>query len=36
VELSVTEMATGRKKTYRNPPGRPFAPILDTSAFACF
>jgi hypothetical protein len=36
VELTVTEMATGRKKTYRNPLGRPFAPILDTAAFGCF
>jgi hypothetical protein len=35
VEIIVTEMATGKTQRYRNPLGRPFAPILDTKAFSC-
>ncbi|HYH45845.1 MAG TPA: hypothetical protein VEG34_09170 [Thermoanaerobaculia bacterium] len=33
--LTVTDTVTGADKTYRNPAGRPFAPIQDTAAFAC-
>lgn len=32
--LTVTDTATGQKKTYANPAGKGFAPILDTGAFA--
>jgi hypothetical protein len=34
VELTVTDSATGEKKTYRNPRGTPFQPVQDTGAFA--
>lgn len=34
VELTVTDTASGAKKTYRNPPGTPFQPVQDTGAFA--
>ncbi|MCP3960710.1 MAG: hypothetical protein GY719_22935 [bacterium] len=33
VELTVTETVTGEVKTYTNPLGRAFSPILDTDAF---
>jgi hypothetical protein len=32
---AVTDTATGVVKTYRNPQGTAFAPLQDTSAFAC-
>jgi hypothetical protein len=35
VVLTVTDTATGLKKTYRNPADTTFQPIQDTSAFAC-
>ncbi|HEY4597156.1 MAG TPA: hypothetical protein VIJ02_12205, partial [Thermoanaerobaculia bacterium] len=36
VVMTVTDTRTGAVKTYRNPQGRPFAPIQDTAAFpAC-
>jgi hypothetical protein len=35
VEITVTEMATGRTRHYLNPLGRAFAPIQDTAAFSC-
>ena len=34
VDLTVVDTRTGQRKTYRNPPGRAFPPVLDTSAFA--
>ena len=34
LSLTVTDTATGQKKTYINPAGKGFAPILDTGAFA--
>ena len=34
VDLTVVDTRTGQRKTYRNPPGRAFQPVLDTSAFA--
>ena len=34
VDLTVTDTKTGTVKTYTNPINHPFAPILDTSAFA--
>ena len=34
VEITVTDTMTGEVRRYRNPQGVPFAPILDTSAFA--
>jgi hypothetical protein len=33
VELTVEDTQSGQLKTYRNPQGRPFQPILDTGAF---
>jgi hypothetical protein len=33
--ITVTDLQTGAVKTYTNPQGRAFAPIQDTSAFAC-
>ena len=33
VELTVEDTESGQVKTYRNPQGRPFQPILDTDAF---
>ena len=33
VDITVRDSQTGAVKTYRNPLGRPFQPILDTSAF---
>jgi hypothetical protein len=33
--ITVTDTQTGTVKTYTNPEGRAFAPIQDTSAFAC-
>ena len=33
--ITVTDMQTGAVKTYTNPQGQAFAPIQDTSAFAC-
>lgn len=36
VELTVLDIQTGAERTYDSPLGTPFAPILDTSAFACF
>ena len=35
VEISVRDRKTFRTRTYSNPPGTPFAPILDTNAFSC-
>jgi outer membrane protein assembly factor BamB len=35
VQLTVTDTATGAVKTYLNPQSTPFAPLQDTSAFAC-
>jgi hypothetical protein len=35
VVLKVTDTQTGQVKTYVNPQGTAFAPIQDTSAFAC-
>jgi hypothetical protein len=35
VELVVTDMTTKQTRRYRNPRGKPFTPILDTSAFDC-
>ncbi|HEY6066000.1 MAG TPA: ScyD/ScyE family protein [Thermoanaerobaculia bacterium] len=35
VTLTVTDTATGVTKTYENPVGTAFAPILDTAAFNC-
>lgn len=32
VELRIEELATGATRTYRNQPGAPFSPILDTQA----
>ncbi|NJL29470.1 MAG: hypothetical protein HC897_17080, partial [Thermoanaerobaculia bacterium] len=34
VETKVTDLLTGEVKTYRNPLGQPFQPILDTNAFS--
>jgi hypothetical protein len=34
VELEVVDTATRSRKTYVNPLGQPFAPQLDTNAFA--
>lgn len=34
VQVTVTDTQTGTVKTYDNPLNRPFAPILDTNAFA--
>jgi len=34
VDLTVTDTVTGQTRTYHNPVGAPFQPILDTSAFA--
>lgn len=34
VTLTVTDDETGESKVYRNPQGRPFAPLQDTGAFA--
>jgi hypothetical protein len=34
VVLTVTDTQTGVFKTYNNPQGQPFLPILDSSAFA--
>ena len=33
--LTVTDVLTGRRNTYRNPADTPFAPIQDTGAFFC-
>jgi len=33
VTVSVTDAQTGRTKTYTNPAGRTFPPVLDTSSF---
>jgi hypothetical protein len=33
--IIVTDMQTGAVKTYTNPEGQAFAPIQNTSAFAC-
>ena len=35
VEITVTDMASGQAKRYRNRLGKPFAPIQDTAAFTC-
>jgi hypothetical protein len=35
VDLTARDLQTGAQRSYRNPLGQPFAPILDTSAFAC-
>ncbi|MCP3912436.1 MAG: hypothetical protein GY713_15945, partial [Actinomycetia bacterium] len=35
VELTVTDLETGAVRSYSNPQGRPFVPILDTLALAC-
>ena len=35
VVITVTDLQTGAVKTYINPEGQAFAPIQDTSAFAC-
>lgn len=35
VTLTVTDMQTGKTRTYKNPNATPFLPIQDTSAFAC-
>lgn len=35
VDMTVTEVATGKKKVYHNPSGTAFLPIQDTNAFAC-
>jgi hypothetical protein len=35
VTIAVTDTVNGATKIYVNPLGRPFAPIQDTSAFAC-
>jgi hypothetical protein len=35
VTLTVTDPVTGEVRTYNNPGGTPFAPILDTNAFTC-
>lgn len=35
VDLTVTEVDTGREHTYRNPVHTPFRPIQDTLAFPC-
>jgi hypothetical protein len=34
VDIVVTDTETGTERVYRNPPGQPFQPIQDTSAFA--
>jgi hypothetical protein len=34
VDITVTDTFTGQTRTYRNPVGTPFQPILDTAAFA--
>lgn len=34
VELTVTDLATGKIRLYTNPQGKPFQPIQDTDAFA--
>jgi len=34
VEISVEDLVSGTKRTYRNPQATPFAPIQDTGAFA--
>lgn len=36
VRMLVTDTHTDRQKTYENPLGQAFAPILDTQAFACW
>jgi hypothetical protein len=33
--LTVVDSATGAVRTYNNPLGEPFRPILDTEAFGC-
>lgn len=35
VTLHVEDTVTGQERIYEHPAGRPFAPILDTRAFAC-
>lgn len=35
VTLTVTDTATGVTRTYANPQGNPFDPVLDTAAFGC-
>jgi hypothetical protein len=35
VDMTVTEVATGKKQVYRNPAGTAFLPIQDTAAFVC-
>lgn len=35
VEIMVTDTATDTTRTYDNPQGNPFDPVLDTTAFAC-
>ena len=35
VRLTVTDTASGAVRTYQNPQDTPFAPLQDTSAFAC-
>ena len=35
VQMTVTDTATGKARTYLNPQGTPFAPLQDTAAFAC-
>jgi len=34
VDVTVTDTKAGTTKTYQNPIGTPFQPILDTNAFA--
>jgi hypothetical protein len=34
VEITITDTASGTKKTYMNPQGTAFKPIQDTAAFA--
>jgi hypothetical protein len=35
VDITVTDTFTGQARTYHNPVGTPFQPILDTAAFGC-
>jgi len=34
VDITVTDTVTGQTRTYQNPVGTPFLPVLDTAAFA--
>jgi hypothetical protein len=35
VDITVEDLSTGARKTYRNPQSTPFAPIQDTQIFSC-